>query len=104
MNWGNIYSVDVSQAMSGDVLPDVKGSIKSAYGLDAVHEAKIGKCDMRAAAAFEVAFNGENKMTAVKMPSGEYGVAYEGGIDRIDFKAETTLTWMQVEWAVAGIV
>jgi hypothetical protein len=41
-------------------------------------------------------------MKAVKMPSGEYGVTYQGGIDRIDFAASTTLTWFQVEWAFAG--
>lgn len=103
MSFGNIYSVDVSNAFNGDAIATVQSAIKEKYGIDDVHYAKIVKCDMRSATEFEVSFNRENAMQSVKMPSGEYGVTYEGGIDRIDFTSSTTLTWFQVEWAFAGI-
>lgn len=110
MSFGNIYNVDVSNAFSGDALATVQSEIKAAYTnndqpvIDDVHYAKVVKCDMRAAEAFSVSFNRENNMTAVLLPSGEYGVTYTGGIDRIDFAESTTLTWLQVEWAQAAIV
>lgn len=102
MNWGSIYNVDVTSALTGDVLADVQEAIQTEQGMDAGHYPLIGVCDMRAADTFTVAFNRENKLTAVKMPSGEYGVHYEGGIGKIEFAEATTLTWFQVQWAPAG--
>lgn len=103
MSLGNIYSVDVSNAFSGDAIADVQSAIKTEYSIDDVHYAKLVKCDMRSATEFEVSFNRENMMKSVKMPSGEYGVTYVGGIDQINFAASTTLTWFEVEWGYAGI-
>lgn len=103
MSWGNIYNADVSKALSGDVLATVQGAIETKYAIDTSHYPMIGVCDMRAADAFTVTFNAENTMTSVKMPSGEYGVTYKGGIDQITFAASTTLTWFQVQWAYAGV-
>lgn len=103
MSFGNIYNVDVTSDMTGDVLSTVQTAIGSAYSIDSVHYAKVVKCDMRSAESFEVSFNEDTKMTAVLMASGEYGVTYMGGIDQIDFEETTTLTWFQVEWAFAGI-
>lgn len=102
MNWGSIYNVDVTSALTGDVLADVQEAIQTEQGMDEGHYPLIGVCDMRAADTFTVAFNRANKLTAVKMPSGEYGVHYEGGIGRIEFAEATTLTWFQVQWAPAG--
>ena len=104
MSLGNIYNVDVTTAFQGDVIGDVQSAIRTKYGIDAAHYAKIVKVDMRAAESFAVSMNRENQMTAVMMPSGEYGVTYAGGIDRIDFSASTTLTWLQVEWAFGAVV
>lgn len=110
MSFGNIYNVDVTDAFSGDALPTIQSAIKAFYVngdqpvIDSVHYAKVVKCDMRGAAQFSVSFNRENNMTAVLLPSGEYGVTYMGGIDRIEFAESTTLTWLQVEWAQAAIV
>ena len=99
MSLGNIYSVDVSSAFSGDAIADVQSAIKTEYSIDDVHYAKLVKCDMRSATEFEVSFNRENLMK----PSGEYGVTYVGGIDQINFASSTTLTWFEVEWGYAGI-
>lgn len=104
MSFGNIFSADVSAAFSGDAIGGIQSTIQTEYGIDDVHYPKIVKCDMRSADKFTVSFNRENLMEAVRMPSGEYGVCYEGGIDQIFFAEETTLTWMQVEWAYAGKV
>lgn len=101
MNWGNIYNVDTTSAFTGDVIGTVQSAIKAAFFDGDTHYPLIGVCDMRAADTFTVAFNRENKLTAVKMPSGEYGVHYEGGIGRIEFAEATTLTWFQVQWAPA---
>lgn len=103
MSWGNIYNVSVTSAFSGDALPAVKNAIHTAYFDDDTHYPIIGVCDMRAADAFTVTFNKENTLAAVKMPSGEYGITYVGGIDQIKFEASTTLTWFQVQWAYAGV-
>lgn len=102
MSFGNIFSVDVSAAFSDDAIGGIQSTIQTEYGIDDVHYPKIVKCDMRSADKFTVSFNRENLMEAVRMPSGEYGVCYEGGISQIFFAEETTLTWMQVEWAYAG--
>lgn len=104
MSFGNIFSVDVSAAFSGDSIGGIQSTIQTEYGIDDAHYPKIVKCDMRSADKFTVSFNRENLMEAVRMPSGEYGVHYEGGIDQIFFAEKTTLTWMQVEWAYAGKV
>lgn len=102
MSFGNIYNVDTTAAFTGNAIEAVQSAIETEYDIDSVHYAKIVKCDMRSANPFEVDFNRQNSMKAVKMPSGEYGVTYQGGIDRIDFAESTTLTWFQVEWAFAG--
>lgn len=104
MSFGNIFNVDVSAAFSDDAIGGIQSTIQTEYGIDDVHYPKIVKCDMRSATKFTVSFNRENLMQAVRMPSGEYGVCYEGGIDQIFFAEPTTLTWMQVEWAYAGKV
>lgn len=104
MSFGNIYNVDVTSAFTGDALNQVQSEIKAEYAIDDVHYAKIVKCDIRSAAQFDVSFNSQNDMTAVLLPSGEYGVTYQGGIDRIEFAETATLTWMQVEWAFAAVV
>ena len=103
VNLGNIYNVDVKSAVNGDAISGVQSAIASEYGIDTAHYAKIVKCDMRSATAFTVRFNSENELTAVLLPSGEYGVTYMGGIDQILFSKSTTLTWFQVEWGYAGI-
>lgn len=103
MSWGNIYNVAVTSAFDGDALPTVKSAIQTAYFDDDTHYPMIGVCEMRAADTFTVTFNKENTLTAVKMPSGEYGVKYVGGIDQIKFAESTTLTWFQVQWAYAGV-
>lgn len=104
MSFGNIFSVDVSNPFSDDVIGGIQSTIQTEYGIDDVHYPKIVKCDMRSADKFTVSFNRENLMQAVRMPSGEYGVCYRGGIDQIFFAEPTTLTWMSVEWAYAGKV
>lgn len=102
MSFGNIYNVDTTAAFSGNAIEAVQSAVETEYEFDSAHYAKIVRCDMRSASEFEVSFNSQNSMKAVKMPSGEYGVTYQGGIDRIDFAESTTLTWFQVEWAFAG--
>lgn len=102
MNWGNIYNVDTTSAFTGDVIGTVQSAIKAEFFDGDTHYPLIGVCDMRSADEFTVTFNKENTLKAVKMPSGEYGVTYGGGIDQIEFAASTTLTWFQVQWAYAG--
>lgn len=103
MSWGNIYNVAVTSAFDGDALPVVKSAIQAAYFDDDTHYPMIGVCEMRAADTFTVTFNKENTLAAVKMPSGEFGITYAGGIDQIKFATSTTLTWFQVQWAHAGV-
>lgn len=104
MSFGNIFNVDVSNSFSDDAISGIQEIISAEYGMDSVHYPKIVQCDMRSADKFTVSFNRQNLMEAVRMPSGEYGVCYKGGIDQIYFAQETTLTWMQVEWAEAAKV
>ena len=79
MSWGNIYNVAVTSAFDGDALPAVKSAIQAAYFDDDTHYPMIGVCEMRAVDTFTVTFNKKNTLTAVKMPSGEYGITYAGG-------------------------
>lgn len=104
MSFGNIYNIDTTSAFTGDVLSNVQDAIRAEYGIDSVHYAKVVKVDMRSASSFTVSVNAENTMKAVLMPSGEYGVTYKGGIDRLTFAESATLTWLQVEWAFAPVV
>lgn len=104
MPLGNIYQVDVSTAFAAeeDQLQSIRDAIRVAKNVDNAHTAKIMLVDMRSESSFTVMLNRMDVVTAVKMPSGEYGVTYIGGIDRVIFTEEATLTWFQVQWAYAG--
>lgn len=104
MPLGNIYQVDVSSAFVAeeDQLQNIRDAIRVAKDIDNAHTAKILLVDMRSENSFTVMLNRMDVVTAVKMPSGEYGITYIGGIDRVIFTEEATLTWFQVQWAYAG--
>lgn len=104
MPLGNIYQVDVSTAFAAeeDQMQSIRDAIRVAKNVDDAHTAKIMLVDMRSESSFTVMLNRMDVVTAVKMPSGEYGVTYIGGIDRVIFTKEATLTWFQVQWAYAG--
>lgn len=104
MPLGNIYQVDVSTAFAAeeDQLQSIRDAIREAKDIDNAHTAKIMLVDMRSDSSFTVMLNRMDVVTAVKMPSGEYGITYIGGIDRVIFSGESTLTWFQVQWAYAG--
>lgn len=104
MSFGNIYSVDVQSAFSDDVLGTIEKAITAECDIDDAHYPKIIQCDIRSGTKFAVRFNAECKMEAARLPSGEYGVCFHGGIDRIVFEDLETVSWMQVEWAYAGKV
>lgn len=104
MPLGNIYQVDVSTAFAAedDQLQSIRNAIRVAKSIDDEHTAKILLVDIRSESSFTVQLNRMDVVAAVKMPSGEYGVTYIGGIDRVIFAEEANLTWFQVQWAYAG--
>lgn len=104
MPLGNIYQVDVGTAFAAeeDQLQSIRDAIRLEKGIDDAHTAKVMLVDMRSESSFTVMLNRMDEVTAVKMPSGEYGVTYIGGIDRVIFTENATLTWFQVQWAYAG--
>lgn len=104
MPLGNIYQVDVSSAFTAaeNQLQGIRDAIREAKSIDNAHTAKVLLADMRSASSFTVMLNRMDEVTAVLLPSGEYGVTYIGGIDRVIFTEDTTLTYFQVQWAYAG--
>lgn len=103
LNFGYIYSADISESFSSDTdyLPVLREEIEEANAsfIPETRQASIYSVIMTSASVFSVNFLlGVASVPAELMPNGVYKLEYCGGFEQIVFDESTTLTGFRIDW------